>query len=63
MSAARSPGSPCAGALPTTHPALNGVGYHEDRFGEGGISKSLFYVARLWQREDWVAPAPPKLPD
>lgn len=40
----------------STHPALNGIGYHEDRFGDGGISKGLFYVARLWQREDWVAP-------
>jgi hypothetical protein len=35
---------------------VNGIGYHEDRFGEAGISKSLFYVARLWQKEDWVAP-------
>ena len=38
----------------STHPALGGIGYREERFGEGGPSKALLYGARLWQREDWL---------
>ena len=33
----------------STHPALGGIGYREERFGEGGPSKALLYGARLWQ--------------
>lgn len=40
----------------STHPALQGIGYREERFGEYGPSKALLYGARLWRREDWVEP-------
>jgi hypothetical protein len=46
----------------STHPATDGIGVREERFGVGGVSRAYLYGARLWQAEDWEPPKEPPAP-